>query len=66
MVNEGTRYRVRRTLELFPNTGARASVARVLAAAVYNYAHIAAWAPCCIGYVPPLHLMTLPLHSRTY
>ena len=55
-MNEGTRYRVRRALEFLPNTGARASVARLLASAVHNYAHIAAWAPRCIGYVPPVHV----------
>jgi hypothetical protein len=36
LVNEGTRYRVRRALELFPNTGARTSVASFPASAVHN------------------------------
>jgi hypothetical protein len=57
MVNEGTRYRVRRSLELFLNTGARASVACLLASAVHNHAHIIAWAPRGAEYVLSLHLV---------
>ena len=56
-MNEGTRYRVRRALELFLNTGARTSVASFLASTVYNHAHIAARAARGTGYALPLHLM---------
>ena len=60
MVNEGTRYQVRRALELFLNTGTGASVARLLASAVHSHAYIAARAPGSTGYVPPLHMTPPP------